>query len=178
MKKGILMPILAILLAFLVVLGANFALSGVAAENAQKEHLYMLQTVLPEGKDFVKLSYDGEDTAIRSIHKCDAGFVIETAVNGYAGEITMLVGVNKDGAVTGLVVRQLQETFGLGAQALNDTDFLAQFLNTSTEQVVGTDVDALTGATVTSKAIARSVNSAVSYVTGADASSGATEWGG
>ena len=178
MKKGILMPILAILLAFLVVLGANFALSGVAAENAQKEHLYMLQTVLPEAKGFVKLSYDGEDTAIRSIHKCDAGFVIETAVNGYAGEITMLVGVNKDGAVTGLVVRQMQETFFLGAQALTDTDFLAQFLNTSTEQVVGTDVDALTGATVTSKAIARSVNSAVSYVTGADASSGATEWGG
>jgi len=40
------------------------------------------------------------------------------------------------------------------------------------------DVDAITGATVTSKAIVRSVNSAVSYVTGADVSSGATSWGG
>ena len=178
MKKGILMPILAIVLTFVVVLGVNFTLAGISAATAQKEHLYMMQTVLPGGEDFVVVAYDGEDTAIRSVHKCDAGFVIETATQGYADEITMLVGVNKDGNVTGLVVRQMQETFGLGAQALNNTDFLAQFLNTSTEQVVGTDVDALTGATVTSKAIARSVNSAVAYVTGSDASSGATEWGG
>ena len=40
------------------------------------------------------------------------------------------------------------------------------------------DVDAITGATVTSKAIVRCVNSAVGYVTGADISSGATSWGG
>ena len=40
------------------------------------------------------------------------------------------------------------------------------------------DVDAITGATVTSKAIVRCVNSAVGYVTGADTSSGATSWGG
>ena len=40
------------------------------------------------------------------------------------------------------------------------------------------DVDALTGATVTSKAVVRCVNSAVAYVTGADAVSAATTWGG
>ena len=42
----------------------------------------------------------------------------------------------------------------------------------------GVEVDAITGATVTSKAIARSVNSAVAVVTGADAASAATTWGG
>jgi len=41
-----------------------------------------------------------------------------------------------------------------------------------------TYVDGITGATVTSKAIARSINSAVGYVTGADVDSGATSWGG
>ena len=40
------------------------------------------------------------------------------------------------------------------------------------------EVDGITGATVTSKAIARSVNSAVGFVTGADVSSSATTWGG
>ena len=40
------------------------------------------------------------------------------------------------------------------------------------------EVDAITGATVTSKAVVRCVNSAVGYVTGADVSSSATEWGG
>ena len=87
---------------------------------------------------------------------------------------------------------------GLGANALWDTDVLAQFLNTSGGVTVGTPgetdafsgatgeaetetevyVDAITGATVTSKAIARCVNSAAAYVTGADVSSGATSWGG
>ena len=46
------------------------------------------------------------------------------------------------------------------------------------EAAVGEDIDALTGATVTSKAVTRAVNSAVAFVTGADISSSATEWEG
>ena len=72
----------------------------------------------------------------------------------------------------------LTETFGLGAEALTDHVFLAQLLNTSGEAEVGTNVDAITGATVTSKAVVRSVNSAVAFVTGADTESSATSWGG
>ena len=67
---------------------------------------------------------------------------------------------------------------GLGAKALTDHRFLSQMLNTSGEAEVGTNVDAISGATVTSKAVVRSVNSAVAFVTGADVSSGATSWGG
>ena len=90
----------------------------------------------------------------------------------------MLVGVTNEGKVTGLQVRRMEETLGLGGEILTDWEFLAQFLNTSGEAVVGETVDALSGATVTSKAVARCVNSAVGFVTGADASSGATSWGG
>ena len=61
---------------------------------------------------------------------------------------------------------------------LREWEFLAQYLYTTGEAEVGADVDALTGATVTSTAIARCVNSAVAYVTGADVGSGATSWGG
>ena len=46
------------------------------------------------------------------------------------------------------------------------------------EAAVGEGIDALTGATVTSKAVTRAVNSAAAFVTGADVSSGATEWEG
>ena len=56
--------------------------------------------------------------------------------------------------------------------------FLIQFIGTSGEAAVGENIDALTGATVTSKAVARAVNSAAAFVTGADVSSGATEWEG
>ena len=178
MKKSILIPVLSVALSALVLFGASHALSGIAIENGRREHLYMMQTLLPGSENFTVEPYAGEDENIVSIHKGENGFVIETKTYGYAGDITMLVGVSNEGTVTGLVVRDLSETYGLGANALTDTDFLAQFLNTSGEAAVGETVDALTGATVTSKAITRAVNSAVAYVTGADASSGATTWGG
>ena len=178
MKKSILIPVLALALSALVLFGASNLLSGVAIENGKKEHLTMMQTILPGSENFTVEPYAGEDANIVSVHKGESGFVIETRTYGYAGDITMLVGVSNEGTVTGLVVRHLSETYGLGANALTDTDFLSQFLNTSGEAAVGENVDALTGATVTSKAITRAVNSAVAYVTGADASSGATTWGG
>lgn len=192
--------ILAILISALILFGASFGLNGIAAANAQAEHLTIMQTVLPGSTEFTVEPYSGEDANIRSVHKAENGFVIETVTYGYAGEITMLIGVNNDGHVTGLVVRDMSETFGLGAQALTDHVFLSQFLNTAggvaigaadaeadafsgatateTETETSVYVDGISGATVTSKAIARCVNSAAAYVTGADASSSATTWGG
>ena len=199
MKKSVMLPVLAILIAAGILLAASFGLAGVAEKNAQNDHIWLMQTLLPDSKEFTLEHYSGEDGNIRSIHKAENGFVIETVTYGYAGEITMFIGVNLDGKVTGLVVRDQSETFGLGAQALTDHVFLKQFLNSSgTFEVVTAapdafagatgevseaegdtvGVDALTGATVTSKAIVRSVNSAVAYVTGADAASAATTWGG
>lgn len=178
MKKPILMPIVSILLAAVILFGATHSLNGIAAKNAQAEHLKIMQTLLPGSTDFVVEPYAGDDTNIRSIHKGENGFVIETVTAGYAGDITMLIGVSNKGTVTGVVVREMSETLGLGANSLADHVFLSQFLNTSGEAEVGTNVDAITGATVTSKAITRCVNSAVAYVTGADTESGATSWGG
>lgn len=199
MKKPILLPVIAIVVAALILLAASFGLNGIAAQNAQKDHIILMQTLLPDSKDFTLEPYTGEDANIRSVHKAENGFVIETITYGYAGEITMFIGVNNDGKVTGLVVRDLSETFGLGKEALTDHVFLKQFLNSSgsfevvtaapdafsgaTGEVTEAEgdtvgVDALTGATVTSKAIVRAVNSAVAYVTGADAASAATTWGG
>lgn len=199
MKKPILFPVLTILIAAVILLAASFGLNGIAAANAQKDHILLMQTLLPGSTEFMLEPYSGEDANIRSVHKAENGFVIETVTYGYAGNITMFIGVNNDGRVTGLVVRDLSETFGLGAEALTDHVFLAQFLNSSGtfEAVTGApdafsgatgtvtettgdtvEVDALTGATVTSKAIVRAVNSAVAYVTGADATSAATSWGG
>lgn len=193
MKKSILIILLVAVLLF----GTAFGLNGIAAENAQQAHLEMMKTLLPGSESFTVEPYSGEDANIRSVHKGENGFVIETVTYGYAGDITMLIGVSNEGKVTGLVVKELSETFGLGANALNDHEFLAQFLNGSGEFTVDTgsadafssatgtetsgdavSVEAITGATVTSKAIARSVSSAVAYVTGADTSSAATSWGG
>ena len=198
MKKSILIPVLAIILCAVVLLAANVFLGAVYRINWQSQHVLDMTTILPGSENFVREPYSGEDANIVSVHKGETGYVIETCTYGYAGNITVLVGVSNEGKVTGLVVRDLSETLGLGANALSDADFLAQFLNTEGNVAIGapgadafsgatgesettgeeTYVDAITGATVTSKAIARCVNSAVAYVTGADVTSSATSWGG
>ena len=138
----------------------------------------MMETLLPGGVTFTPETYDGEDENITAIWKSETGYVVETVVDGYAGPIRQWTGVDMDGQVTGLVVRGMEETFGLGRNALTDIGFLAQFVGTSGEAEVGNGVDAITGATVTSRAIARGVSSACGYVTGADVTTSATEWGG
>lgn len=177
-QKSLFSLIVAILVTAALLAGVSAGLSGIRQRNAERAHLEMLQTLLPGSTEFTLEPYAGEDDTIRSVHRGQTGFVIETVTYGYAGDITMFIGVSTEGKVTGLVVRDMHETFGLGLNALNDVDFLAQFLNTSGEAEVGTTVDAISGATVTSKAVTRSVNAAVAYVTGADVSSSATTWGG
>ena len=159
MKKPVLMPLVTIIVAAAMLLGASIGLQGVGSAKAQSEHVRIMRTILPGSTEFVVEPYAGDDANIRSVHKGDNGFVIETVTAGYADDIRMMVGVSNEGTVTGLV-------------------FLAQLLNTSGEAEVGTNVDAITGATVTSKAVVRSVNSAVAFVTGTDTGSGATSWGG
>ena len=195
MKK----PIIALILAAALLFGLSIGMDGMAVRNAENYHLELMKTLLPGAEAFTLEPYSGEDANIRSVHKSDIGFVVETVTYGYAGEITMLIGVNNAGRVTGLVVSEAHETFGLGGNALTDHVFLAQFLNKTGSFEVATTgadafsgataeaetaegeaigVDAITGATVTSKAVVRCVNSAVAYVTGADAVTEATSWGG
>ena len=116
MKK----PIIALILAAALLFGLCVGLDGMAVANAQKHHLELMQTLLPGATEFTNEPYAGEDANIRSVHKSDIGFVVETVTYGYAGEITMLIGVNNAGKVTGLVVEKAHETFGLGGKALTD----------------------------------------------------------
>ena len=175
--KSIIKPVIAIAAAALILLGFKAGLANMAEANAAKELNEMLATILPGDTEFTEEAYDGEDEAILAVYKGTTGFVVNTVAYGYAGNIEMLVGVSNEGTVTGLVVRDLSETYGLGANALTDTDYLAQYLETAGDAEVGNNIDAITGATVTSKAVTRAVNSAVAYVTGADTTSSATTWG-
>ena len=197
MKKSIMTLVFVLVLCMGLLSAVTQALSGMYRDNLHHWHLEDMKTLLPGSENFVVEPYSGDDANILSVHKGETGYVIETQTYGYAGNITMLIAVSTEGKVVGLVVRDQSETLGLGAKALRDHEFLAQFLNGSGTFAVGAPgadafsgatgeaatgeeiyVDAITGATVTSKAIARCVNSAIAYVTGADVSSGATSWGG
>lgn len=162
-----------------MVYGCNWGpLGDIARENREKADLALMQTLLPGSEVFAEEPYDRDDDHIRRVWKAENGFVVETGVYGYADDVILWVGVDNGGAVSGLVVRTLHETYGLGAEALRDVEFLSQYLDTTGNLTVGQEIDGLTGATVTSKAITKAVNSACAYVTGADVETAATEWGG
>ena len=103
--------------------------------------------------------------------------VIRTAAEGYVDEIQVWTAVEPDGTVVGVAIRTLHETPGVGRKALRDETFLRQFLGTRGNADIGTNVDGITGATVTSRAVARAINAASAAVTGVDAVTEPTTWG-
>lgn len=115
------------------------------------------------------LTYTGEDSTVRALYRAgDGGWVVSVAPSGFGGEISMVVGVDRDGAVTGVSMIKMSETSGLGANAGRES-FRSQFTGKSGQVALvkqGGDIDALTGATVTSSAVVRGVNSALAAVAG------------
>ena len=94
------------------------------------------------------------------------GYVVETVSKGYGGDISLMVGVGVDGTVQGVSILSINETAGLGMNAENP-EFLEQFLGKSGTIGVqkngssDTEIQALTGATTTSEAMADGVNQAL-----------------
>lgn len=92
---------------------------------------------------------------------------------GYGGKITVMTGVDKDGKVTGVSILDMSETAGLGANAKRES-FREQFIGKIKNITVSKDepgenaIDALTGATITSRAVTRAVNAAVEAAGGAN----------
>ena len=177
-RKEIVWSAGALVLACLVLVLVRTAMAPAAERRAAQEQQEMMESLLPGGVTFTPEVYDGEDENITRLWKSETGYVVETVVEGYAGPIRQWTGVDENGSVTGLVVRDMEETLSLGREALTDVPFLSQFIGTRGQAAVGEDMDAITGATVTSKAIAKGVNSASAFVTGADVNTSATEWGG
>ena len=92
---------------------------------------------------------------------------------GFDNTITMMVGVDNEGKVLGISIVNHTETAGLGAVADADTPkgiaFREQFIGTSGSVSVTKDggtLDAITGATITSRAICAGVNAALDCVAG------------
>ncbi len=95
------------------------------------------------------------------------GYVFLTSAKGYGGDIDIMVGIDKTGSVKGVAILSISETAGLGMNAKNES-FLNQFKDKNSEiSVIKTgepkdnEIQALTGATITSKAVTSAVNTAL-----------------
>ena len=103
----------------------------------------------------------------------DVGYAVKIGASGSQGTIVLMVGVDTDGAVTGVSVVSNVETSGIGSKVMNDnalangTGVLTQFVGkTASDQPlkVGKNVDAISGATVSTKGVTKGVNGALAAV--------------
>lgn len=103
----------------------------------------------------------------------NAGYAIKVVASGSQGNIEMMVGVDGEGTVTGVSIVDNAETVGIGSKVMaNDAlasgvGVLDQFQGKSAADgvlTVGTNVDAITGATVSTKGVAAGVNAALAVV--------------
>ena len=96
------------------------------------------------------------------------GYVAEVSPSGFGGAINMVVGVDAYGNVSGISIVKMSETSGLGANASN-TSFREQYIGKTGTLAVdkdGGEIVALTGATVTSRAVTDGVNAVLAAVNG------------
>lgn len=98
----------------------------------------------------------------------EMGYAVAITTNGFSAGLQLMFGIDTDGVITGLsIVDCSNETPGLGANAANES-FYGQFAGKSGEVAVtkdGGDIEAITGATITSRAIANAATEAITYVT-------------
>ena len=88
------------------------------------------------------------------------GYCVELASPGFGGDISMTVGFEADGKILGVSIVSLSETPGLGSR-VQEAAYLDQYKGQSGTLALGEDVDAIAGATVSSRAVLIGVNRAV-----------------
>lgn len=105
------------------------------------------------------------------------GYCVEVQAQGFSGVITMEVGVDLNGQVTGVAVTDHRETSGVGTQAMT-SEALSRYVGKSgTLRFSGSNaVDAVSGATATSQAITAGVNRALSVVANLDTEGGGVNY--
>ena len=148
--------------------GVNSVTAPKIAELKAEKTQKAIELVLPGGGaeveapavDLVSKVYQGEN-----------GYAVEVVPVGFDNVITMMVGVDNEGKVLGISVISNTETAGLGAVAAANTSageaFRSQFAGQSGSVSVSKDggqIDALTGATITSRAVCAGVNAALAVV--------------
>jgi len=136
-------------------------------EGRRQEEEAARRALLPQADIFEKKSagemeyYEGR-RAGKTI-----GYCLTVVGNGYSGFLRMMVGIDPEGAISGLRVLEHQETPGLGARIIevkrgeDDPWFLRQFRGKAGRKLALKDIQAITGATITSRAVTDAVRATV-----------------
>lgn len=99
------------------------------------------------------------------------GHVITVTTHaGYGGDITFSMGIRLDGTLNGISITAISETAGLGMRApevlvpqFEGKDTASRFTVIKTEPTYPSEIDAISGATITTDALTNGVNAGVAY---------------
>jgi len=129
--------------------------------------------VLPDADEFKKLDDINSDMVVEVYEGIKGnnvvGYTIKTSSKGYGGAIESMVGISKDGKITGVEIGNHSETPGLGSKATEPT-FKNQYLDKDVSKpllvIKGSannenEISAISGATITSNGITNGVNAAM-----------------
>lgn len=142
------------------------------AENQIKSAMEARMTVFPDAKSFSEEKQIGENKYAEALDEKGnvIGYVFTASDSGYGGAVLIMTGIDSQGKITGIQTLELNETAGLGMNAKKE-DFRNRFKGKTGPFVVNKDanaqtadydkIDALTGATITSRAVTNAVNKTV-----------------
>lgn len=189
MNKGILKDCLilfAITLVAGLLLGAVYEVTkGPIAVQEEKTKVESQQAVFADAEKFNQMDVDESiakevefngvtvDEVYEALDGSDAhlGYIVQaTSPNSYGGNVTLMVGITADGTCNGYSLLTINDTAGLGMNAKKD-DFKNQYAGkqvdsfevTKTGATADNQIDAISGATITSKAVTESVNACLAY---------------
>lgn len=142
----------------------------IAALQAEKTQT-AIKEVLPGGYDREITDFADDTGLVQKIYASETGYAVEVTPMGFDNTITMMVGVDTEGKVLGISVISHTETKGLGevaaAQNAKGEAFRGQFVGKDGQLAVTKDggtIEAITGATITSRAVTAGVNAALKCV--------------
>ena len=123
--------------------------------RAQREADASRIVLLPTADSFSKVEYS--DDIISDVYAADngAGYVITGAAKGYGGDVPVTVGINSDGTISAIQIGDNNETPGVGKKVM-DASFTDQFKG----KTKSSEVDGISGATFSSKAVFAVVDAA------------------
>lgn len=133
------------------------------SENEKRKEIENIKIVMPEALSF---DYKGNYyITYKDFNKNEkAGYIFKTSAKGYGGNVICSIGIDINGAITGIVVVSHSETPGLGSKieevksGESEPYYLKQFKGKRSENL--SDIQTISGATISSKAVIKCVEEA------------------
>lgn len=162
MKKDFVLPILALTLICLLISAALAFTNSFTApviEKAAAERAEAARSeVIPAADSFELITVDGLPATVKEVYKTtnNVGYIFMLTAAGYGGDISIICGIAPDGSIIATKTLQQTETKGLGTK-ITEEPFAGQFPGKDASL---SGVDAITGATISSKAYINAIKDA------------------